>query len=372
MLWNSRLSGLIGLVLPLLLLGCGSGGSDNGGGAAPAQVSTPQKLFSISASPRLEPLPATDAEYVNRYLEAFELAVSAGANSQVSTYTWRDLEPTAGIYNLSGMSDSINFASQHGMKLFLGIQLINTVKREMPADLADKELNDPEVIARFNLLLDKVYPLIAKKVSYLSIGNEVDVYLQAHPAEWQTYKAFYQPVLQHAHALDSEIKVGVTATAGGLLSSATQEMMELNSLSDVLIATYYPLSADYKMLPPNQIDADFPALINLANGKPLIFQEIGYAASVTIDSSEQAQAEFVQHVFANWRDDDGKVAMLNLFCLHDFSAQQTQQLQQYYGLQNANFYAYLATLGLRRSDGTARLAWQSLLDEKVAEMLKSE
>jgi hypothetical protein len=220
------------------------------------------------------------------------------------------------------------------------------------------------VMTRFKALLDAIYPFLEQKVRYVSIGNEVDVYLRANPSEWQPYLVFYESVVAHAHGLDNSILVGVTATASGLLEGARQAMMDLNTYSDVVIATYYPLAADYTMQPPSQIDTDWPALITLADGKPLVFQEIGYAAASSLNSSEQTQADFVRHVFAVWRNSNGQVPLLNWFCLHDFSAAQLDTLKTYYGVDHENFFSYLATLGLCKADGTPRLAWQAILDQQ--------
>ncbi len=347
------------------LAGCGSGGHhDSQTNTTPATQSTDiPGVFSISASPRMSPAPVDNADAIQRLLEAFNLAVSAGATGQMSTFTWHDIEPNVGQYNLKLVSDSIDYAHQHNMTIFVGVQLINTVKREMPDDIASLDFNDERVIARFNSLQDKIFPLLKGKVKYFSIGNEVDVYLRANPLEWQKYKQFYSSVLAHAHQLDNQISVGVTATANGLLHASTQELLDLNAASDVVIATYYPLAADFSMQNPNQIDADFPALLSVANEKPLIFQEMGYAAATSLNSSEQAQAEFLHHVFSQWRASGGKVPFMNWFCLHDFSSDQLATLKYYYGLNNQNFFDYLATLGLRKADGTPRAAWSALLSE---------
>jgi len=333
-------------------------------------------VLSISAMPRLNPFPTTPEEYVDLAVAAFELAYDAGARGQMSTFTWAALEPDQGGYDstkFGELNGAILNAANHGMVSLLGIQLINTTARELPADLGAAAFDDPIVMARFHALLDQILtPENCERISYLSIGNEVDAYLRAHPTEWDHYKAFYNDAVQYVHGIDPDIKVGVTGTFDGAVLQSPSELLSLNDMSDVIILTYYPLEADGEGMitarDPDDVSDDFTQMLSVAGEKKLILQEVGYPASETNLSSEAMQAEFVHHVFSAWKTAGARIPFLNFFLLHDFTQSMCDGFGGYYGLPgNTSFKTFLCSLGLRKDDGTARLAWGTLLDE-AAEM----
>jgi hypothetical protein len=104
-------------------------------------------------------------------------------------------------------------------------------------------------------------------------------------------------------------------------------------------------------------------MLAVANGKPVILQELGYPASTLLGSSDAKQAEFFANAIDQWSKIDGtQMPFVNLFLLHDFTAEECHAFGDYYGIpNNAQFEAYLCTLGLRLADGTPRPAWQAVV-----------
>lgn len=364
---------LCSAMMAIAIAGCGgsSGGDDDEKTSAPQDH---QAIMSISALPRLKPEPATSQQVIEVFLEAFSLTYDAGARGQMTTFHWKALEPQVGNYNtqeLTSLSDAIDNAISHDMAQFIGIQMINTNQREMPAEFATADFDDPAVIAQFKLLLDRVVTPNAGKIKYLSIGNEVDAYLRAHPAEWASYKMFFDAAVDYAHTLDPDIQVGVTATAEGALTLSTTQLQQLNENSDVVILTYYPIDfagdGTVTVRTPQSPAVDFTEMLGFAGDRPLILQEVGYPASPLNSSSENMQSQFIESVFSAWRDNAENIPFLNFFVLHDFTAQMCAEFTSYYGaagLANAeSFGAYLCTLGLRKDDGTPRAAWDTLLQQ---------
>jgi hypothetical protein len=215
---------------------------------------------------------------------------------------------------------------------------------------------------RFHALIDSLRPDLAH-VSYLSIGNEVDPYLSSHPAEWATYKAFLTDAIAYVHSVAPSVKVGVTATFDGANGAAAADVAALNAASDVYILTYYPLTGDFGVRPPDAPLTDLPRMVSLAGVRPLILQEVGYPASTLLGSSEQLQAQFVTNVFDAWGPRGDRIPFLNVFLMHDFPQTLCDYFTQYYGLPgNERFSQFLCTLGLRKANGTPRLAWTAFVD----------
>lgn len=326
--------------------------------------------MAIAAFARLDPFP-TPGQAAARDSEAFELAFNAGARGQVTTFTWRALEPTQGTYDADKLQDlaaAINKARARSMVQYLGIQVINTSALEVPAGLEAEAFDSPVRIARFRALLDQIVTPHRGRIAYLSIGNEIDVYLRAHPTQWAAYQRFYEDAAQYARSLDPALKVGVTATADGAVSFSTADLQAINATSDVVILTYYPLAFDVNAFitvrPPSDVSSDFTNMLAFAGAKTLVLQEVGYPASTINASSQTLQAGFVRAVFSAWSRAGRRIPFLTFFHLHDFTQTMCDDFSVYYqAVGSSSFNAYLCTLGLRRVDGTPRDAWYVLETE---------
>lgn len=351
-----RSLGLVVLVTATLVAACGGGSSAPD--AAPPSSGAKPGTMAISANPRSIPTPQAQD-----FTDAFNLSQQAGARSMVVTHTWSALEPQPGVYALQDLRNVIALARSTSQRLYIGVQVINTTRREMPADLASQPFDAAAVTSRFRALLDQIVPLFEGRVAYLSIGNEVDVFLGTNASAWAAYQRFYEDAAAHARQRDASLKIGVTATADAASNAAAASLTALNRTSDFVAMTYYPLNADFTVRPPSTVTGDLQKMLAFAGAKPLVLQEVGYPASTQLGSSDAAQAEFVRNVFQAWDGAPGRIPLLNFFLLHDVSPAQCEAWGSYYGLANsANFKAYLCSLGLRRPDSAPKAAWNALLD----------
>lgn len=324
----------------------------------------PEHILAIAAVPPLDPPPETLSpnELVKLFTDTLQTSVEAGANGELIAKTWSELESGAGAFTLDDFTGDITYRrTAYRQTFFVGIQLVNTLVKDTPPDLLDVAFDDPRMIERFKALIDALLPYFETDVRYLSIGNEVDVYLENHN-QWEAYKTFYDAAVAYVHEVAPWIKVGVTFTYGGT-KTMTDKVRALNEVSDVVILTYYPLESDLHVQPPDAPLQDFPAMLALTDDKPLILQEVGYPSAEQLGSSEAKQAEFVTHVYEAWDQAGDRIPFLSFFAMGDFSDQLTEQLSGYYGITGAdNFTALLRTLGLRQVDGTPKLGWQAFVE----------
>jgi hypothetical protein len=304
-------------------------------------------------------------------VEAVDIALNAGVQGGFESYTWAALEPKPQSYALDELRDGLDYlGKQRNLELLLGIQVINTTARELPADLGQAAIDSPQVKQRFHKLIDAIKSRTNSHLKYVSIGNEVDVYLSSHTGEWAAYRAFYEDALDYVHSALPGVKVGVTVTFDGAVNDKSGQVAELSRKSDVVINTYYPLGERFKVRPPASARTDLNRMVQLAKGRPLLMQEVGYPTASELSSSEAAQADFVSAVFAAWKEMGAAIPFLNYFLMHDVSQAECNNFAQYYGLAgDANFKAYLCTLGLRQRDGRPKLGWKAF--EKGAAELKA-
>lgn len=370
-IFSTRFTRAGALALLALLAGCGGGGDASPKSdevpVTPSNLASKPGVLSLSASPRDGPL----TQYASLAIEAFKMAFDAGARGQMSTATWHSLEPSQAGFNADEwrkLNDAIQSAQTYALTEYVGIQVINTNKREMPDDLAGLAFDDDKVKRRFHALLDKLILPNKGRIKYLSVGNEVDAYLRAHPSEWSNYRRFYEDAAAYAKSLDAQIQVGVTATGSGAFGESPAELRQLNAVSDVVILTYYPLQFDAQMVvtvrDPSVVQADFKRMLAFAGNKPLVMQEVGVPASPLNSSSEATQAAFVTQVFAAWKDAEGRIPFLNYFLLHDVPQKTCDDWGVYYELAGSpSFKAFLCSLGLRTASGQPKLAWAVFQNE---------
>jgi hypothetical protein len=326
--------------------------------AQEAETATP--ILSISTTPRLDPPPV-----LRDYLDAFERGAEAGVTGNFISYKWSELESTPGEFQLEDLTNGLDYLRAfYDYQFLLGIQLLNITDREIPADLLDVPFDNPRMLERFKALFDALLPYLEEDVRYLSIGNEVDIYLAAQ-GEWDVYGTFYTVAADYIHQTAPWIQVGVTATYGGV-QQHTEELRRLNAPSDVYIITYYPLGAAFTADNLAAPLVDFPLMVELADGLPVILQEVGYPSADLLGGSETEQVEFVQNVFEAWAAAGNAIPFLNYFLMGDLSEQICTELEGYYGLSHPNFHTYLCSIGLRYADGTPKQAWQTFVDEGQA------
>ena len=333
---------LVGLVSLLAV----SGGALGAGALLDAETG---RVAAISANPSSEQRDP---------LTPFTLAARAGARGTFMAFSWSELEPSAGRFRLAPIGVLRTLGVERDLKLLLGIEPVNTASRETPPDLEDAGWDSPLLRARFRALIDALLPSLNRNVAYLSIGNEVDVYLARHPGEWAAYTRFYEDAVAYVHKVAPWLEVGVTSTWSGAVRSQRRRVARLNRSSDVEILTYYPLERDLRVRRAQAPLVDFPRMLQAAAGRPLVLQEVGYPASPLLASSPRRQALFVKTVFAAWHRAGARVPFLNFLLMHDLDRDACGRIARLQGRpDNERLLAYLCTLGLRRANGEAKLAW---------------
>jgi hypothetical protein len=326
--------------------------------ALPLSAQDSGQVLAIAFNPQSVPTPEGWD-----FVVALEMADNAGINGAAATYRWSELESTAGALDVTKVQDDLNILSgMYHYTTLLGIQVLNTTDRETPADLLDVSFDDPRMLERFIALFDAMLPYLNENVRYLSIGNEVDIYLAANPEEWATYQTFYHDAAAYVHEVAPSLQVGVTVTYPSIFQHP-DEVAQLNEVSDVIIITYYPSAPAFTFNNPAAPLEDFPHMVEFAGGRPVVLQEVGFASSELLGSSEAAQAEFVANVFSAWAATGDAIPFLDFFLLHDLAEATCSEFEDYYGLRHERFHAFLCTLGLREEDGTPKLAWDVFVEQ---------
>ncbi len=280
-----------------------------------------------------------------------------GVNFIYLSFKWSEVDAAAAAKpNLNNYRKFLEALSPYGFKFLITIQTIDTNNKTLPADLMNVPFDSPEMISRFDTLLDELVKIAPDNVKWVSLGNEVDVYLRQHPNEISPFMKLMRHATITLHRLKPKLQVGVTCTYSGA-SEDPSLFDQINQYSDFISLTYYPLNPDFTVRPISVIPVDFQNMARLAGRKRIILQEAGYPASPLLNSSEVKQAEFVNSIFTCAKKYSRQFIGVNFFLLYDFGDTITNSLLKYYRVPDPRFRAYLATLGLHKADGAARKAW---------------
>ena len=296
------------------------------------------------------------------YTQSVDDVLKAGARGLFQMHQWREGEPKVGKYDQQKISGDFSINRlQDFDQVLLGIQVINTVKREVPASLRKASWDSVEMVTAFKNYIDWLAPQMEGKVAMISIGNEVDVYLSENPDEWDSYKSFYDQAVAHIHQVLPGVLVGTTTTFGGL-KKHSEKIRTLNQNSDVMIMTYYhgiEESGSVKSAPSK----DLPAMMALVPDKKLVLQEAGYATAASLGGSEDGQVQFVHDMFEAWEQAGDAVPFISFFMQHDFAPDTCRTLSGYYGGGKSGvIYDFLCSLGFRDAYGKPKKAWNVLIE----------
>lgn len=285
------------------------------------------------------------------YAAAMALAQSAGVQVVSLKLDWDDVEKTPHVYASPWPKIANAYYPAQNLALSLRIATFDTNQSRLPADLRAKPLSDPEVIGRFNQLLDWIFKEMPDvKLAELSIGNEVDGVLGDDPAQWNQYTAFFAATRQHARAQRPALPVGVSLMFGAF-TRQPKLAAALNASADEIMASYYPLTPAFQVRPPTVVAEDFRALCGQYPHRPISFVEAGYPSGAGCGSSDVMQAEFVRQLFAAWDEHAAQIRLVTFVWLHDATPAAVAGFGKYYGIASPAFRDYLGTLGLRTGQG---------------------
>jgi len=298
---------------------------------------------------------------------SFQKALNVGIQMQELNLPWTEIETSQGDYNdpYGGILAATSYYGERNIDIGLSLAVINTVQWEVPAYLDPADCNSQAFISAFVEMADWVLNTIPDHVtvSYLSIGNEVDLVLESS-SEWLKYTEFYRIAADSLRKKYPAMQIGVKTTVmHGLLGSDSAHIQDINQYSDAVMLNYYPQNERAEVLDPQIVETHFSAITNMFTGQEIWFTELGYQSGENYcNSSETKQARFYHHLFSAWDDHADQIPYILVNWLHDQSPQVIEKWKNYYGDDPA-LVEYLSTLGLRNYDGTDKTAWKQVTEE---------
>lgn len=296
------------------------------------------------------------------YDSCFSLGANAGMKSVGLFQNWTAIETAPNVFNLAIMDIADQYYPAHNMPVDLTITPIHTNNLEVPSDLTSVAFDSPVLIKRFKVLLDSIRKHTPNLLlSSLVIGSEHDVYLGSNAQKWAQYTTFFNSVSSYAKTIWPGLKVATELTFNGI-TSQSELAQTLNTNSDYIGVSYYPLNTDFTVKPVTTIPTDFATLVGLYPSKPLVFYQYGYPSGPLCNSSETKQAQFITQTFSSWDAYSNNIRKIDFTWIHDLDSALVAYYSTYYGLSDPVFLEYLRTIGLRtwNGKGTNKAAFNEL------------
>ena len=192
----------------------------------------------------------------------------------------------------------------------------------------------------------------------MAFGIEVNILYEKSPGDFDAFADFFGEVYDAVKAVSPDTKVftvfqleKLKGLSGGLfggvndLSKADWSLLDRFPQSDLAAFTTYP---GLIYLDPADIPTNYYAEIISHTVKPVVFTEIGWYAAASPtgwESSDAEQARFVDTFFTLVKDVEPEMAIWSF-------------------LFDQNTVEPFRTMGLCRSDGTCRPAWERWIADK--------
>jgi hypothetical protein len=321
--------------------------------APPTPTPAPCPPVGLSSIPGSSTL--TQAEITGSFAPAY----AAGARILTVALPWNQLETSPGNYNFSTLVNELNLGATYNIPTVLTIGTIFSGSNAMPADLVGLSWADPNVINRFEALLTALYQQIPSQTHWINLGYEVDAYLNQNPDQVEPYLLFLNQVRTMGRSLLPTTSFGVVYSFDAVRAS-TATYYWLAGFGDHVAFDYYDIGPDFVERDPSTPAADLWLMTHFATGLPVLVNEVGYSSSPLLGGGPAAQQQFFQNFFAALQQNSGSFIGAVAWSMIDMPADAVAQAAAQLGAAaDANFVAFLGSLGISQSDGTPKPAWST-------------
>lgn len=344
---NPRFRGLEWLLCLALLAGCGSDPTDPG----PGVPDKGSRLLGLAATPAA----GQSAE------AAWQQARALGAEFPVLFFPWDQLEAEM---ESAAPTNSLTLANATyggaGTPVLLVIGIRDRTAQRFPPDLAGLEVNDPNLINRYNTFTTWMFAQIPDlDLIGLSLGREVDAGLGEDTDAIQAYQDFFEVAAAQARLQRPNLTVGVETGFNAMIGLASVAYRGLHASADAAFIAYSPIEADYGVRPATGVPGDIDDLVGIftqmGETQPIALTAAAFPVSATLGGSLVEQGGFVNNVFRAWDTHAETIRFVAFGMLTDLAPENVDALTLLYGTTDARFEAFLGSRGFRdHATGTAR------------------
>ncbi len=292
-------------------------------------------------------------------------AIAAGVRMVVLRQVWRDMSEAT----LAEMASDASFYGSFGVSIFVNLAFVDRIKDERPDTLTGAAWDSPLMLDGLKAAIDSVFGKLGKTVSALSLGNEVDVFLEAHPGD----RAAIQKLLEQAGAYArshpkaaDDLRVGVSLSPKAVVADGAP-YKDLLSAGDVAVLSYRPGLGQSELAQPAPVAADLDAMIVAVGGMPIWLDPVSYPSADMLASSSEKQGLFYESLFGALAPRRKDISWVNIVSMHDPAPGACKVYAEKQGqAADGPFAAYVCSWGLALSAGSKKSSWQQVLSGTAA------
>lgn len=323
--------------------------------------------------------PANTTTAYSDFANAFNIARNSGI--QVTHYytAWGSIEKSKDEYDWIGTDFIMNFIRNKGLEVSQVFNIIHTsVVGELPDDITFKRFDDPEFMERFTSFVLEYIERYRDVISYVEIGNEVDIYLHSHPYELRSFKNLYRHVYDSINEKYPDLPVGTVFAYHEIKTNNAQWIYHNLTIGDFDAFTLYVYTRPDFIFDrdPEEMTQHLKEIEALTGERSFALEEFGWSTSSRLQGREEDQRQAVIEFFNYLESAPERLHFMNFFILHDgIEKDCVEQAKSFLEedspmLENKEFMDifsdFLCQLGLIKNDGTEKLAWNEWLERAKA------
>jgi hypothetical protein len=305
------------------------------------------------------------------YDEALNLAQEAQAQVAHLYVQWGLVEKSSGKYDWAIPDYILKKFKKYGFEAVVVIPIIFTTKLDvMPEDVTFTSFSDPGFVDRFVSFTKTFMDRYQDTVKYLVIGNEIDIWLQTHADQASDFRTLVEAVAD-AH----NVIVGTEVAIHNVVQNQCESIAKKALAGDMVFYTFYPTGSNFSFGgDPRAVEEYYTAMFDLAGTRKIAVVETSWSSSSLLESSEEAQAEYVREIFRILKENKEKIEFLLWINLYDSTPEECRKAAEFFvtGVGDdmlkdteamARFSDFMCFIGLRRTDGTPKPAWYTWMEE---------
>ena len=279
---------------------------------------------------------------VRRAIKRFQQeATQAGMRVKPLEFGWPDIEPREGRYRLGEMRERLRSHAENGWRPLVFLRVIDSDDITIPnylkggkdaVSLKDIDVSAPRIIERYNVLMNEVVPLVREYGGFaILVSNEPDNFLTPNPELTGQVVSFIQAARAHIHSIDKDMAVGVALSNGfdydddrDRLRGPLPHHRAIINASDIAVFNLYCQAVPVSRQAAT-VRRRIASRISAANGKHVIFQEVGCPSGGAEGFSPEHQRNFFESYFNAIANTPVRVSVV--FQLVDW----TQKTIEFYG-----------------------------------------
>lgn len=306
----------------------------------------------------LYPTPAEGEDEATAQAQAVLVSLASGARALVVEVGWEQLSQDGSWARLETMA---SYLAQERKQMLLSIPIVEALADGRPEALQGHAWSSASLREAVRTLIDRVFTRLGPEVAYVSLGLEVDRYLEANPLEAEALATFLVEALAYgtSHAGRPEKTVmGVTwSTDAWSNGEGSSERDALVEASGAVMLAHHGLKGT------SGVQGSEEAVEQLRNavetvegeGRLVVLHRVASTTSALLGGTEADQAAFVRAVFDLVQEKRSSIPFVGVAVLHDPSPESCfafARAREPSG--SAGLYAFWCSAGIRTGQGAPK------------------